>query len=80
MIRRRQGSLLQAGVLLHWDTTILAQLLGQTVEEQALLYTGLRKRAIGIDALAGRVIEASEVITVFEHVITSMQDTSLKCV
>src|SRR5438477_1163385 len=35
MIRRRVGSLLQAGVLLHWQTETLAQLLGHTPEEQA---------------------------------------------
>jgi lipoate-protein ligase A len=71
MIRRRTGSLLQAGVLLHWDTTTLAQLLGHTDEEQALLNEGLRTRAIGLDVLAGRTVQASEVITAFEHVITS---------
>src|SRR5205823_9007515 len=37
MIRRRVGSLLQAGVLLHWETEMLAQLLGHSEEEQALL-------------------------------------------
>lgn len=71
MIRRRTGSLLQAGVLLHWETTTLAQLLGHTPEEQQLLREGLRERAIGIDALAGHVIEAKEVVAAFEHVIRS---------
>src|SRR5437763_4990571 len=40
MIRRRVGSLLQAGVLLQWDTEMLAQLLGHTQEEQAVLREG----------------------------------------
>src|SRR5438132_3162632 len=57
MVRRRVGSLLQAGVLLHWQTETLAQLLGHTPEEQALLREGLYQRAVGIDTLAGRVIK-----------------------
>jgi hypothetical protein len=72
MIRRRAGSLLQAGVLLHWETDTLAQLLGHTPEEQTLLREGLRERAIGLDAVAGRVITANEVITTFESVIADM--------
>jgi len=71
MIRRRTASLLQAGVLLHWDTTTLAQLLGHTEQEQALLNEGLRARATGLDILAGRTVQASEVIAAFEHVITA---------
>lgn len=73
MIRRRVGSLLQAGVLLHWQTETLAQLLGHTPEEQALLREGLYQRAVGLDTLAGRVIGAQEVITAFEQVIFAME-------
>ena len=69
MIRRRVGSLLQAGVLLHWETETLANLLGHTPEEQAILREGLYERAVGIDTLAGRVITAEELITAFEKVI-----------
>ena len=69
MIRRRAGSLLQAGVLLHWETETLAKLLGHTPEEQALLRTGLLERAVGIDTLAGRVITAEELIITFEKVM-----------
>ena len=69
MIRRRTGTLLQAGVLLHWDTEPLAYLLGHTDEEQHLLRTGLRERAIGLDSLAGRVVTAEEIREVFEHVL-----------
>lgn len=69
MIRRRAGSLLQAGVLLHWDPAELAQLLGQTAEEQACLRAGLLARAVGLDVLAGRIIGADEVIAAFEGVI-----------
>ncbi|GHO91584.1 hypothetical protein KSF_016320 [Reticulibacter mediterranei] len=72
MIRRRAGSLLQAGVLLHWDTEQLAQLLGHTVEEQELLRTGLYERAIGLDTLAGRSVGINEVIAAFEHTIVSL--------
>jgi lipoate-protein ligase A len=71
MIRRRVGTLLQAGVVLHWDTTLLAYLLGHTEEEQSLLYHGLQERAVGLDALAGRVISATEVIDAFEQIIIS---------
>lgn len=73
MIRRRQGSLLQAGVLLHWETETLAQLLGHSPEEQKILRQGLLERAIGIDTLAGRVITAQEVISAFEQVIFALQ-------
>ena len=69
MIRRRHGSLLQAGVLLHWETETLAQLLGHTADEQALLREGLDERAMGLDTLAGHVIDAGEVIKAFEAVI-----------
>ncbi|HLX40037.1 MAG TPA: hypothetical protein VKR42_05865 [Ktedonobacteraceae bacterium] len=69
MMRRRAGSLLQAGVLLHWETETLAKLLGHTSEEQTLLREGLQERAVGIDTLAGRVITAEELITTFEGVM-----------
>ena len=72
MIRRRKASLLQAGVLLHWETDTLAQLLGHTPQEQAVLREGLLERAIGIDSLAGRVIKPQEVIGAFEEVISSL--------
>jgi lipoate-protein ligase A len=69
MVRRRTGSLLQAGVLLRWETETLAQLLGHTSQEQAILREGLRERAIGLDSLAGRAVSAQEVIAAFEKVI-----------
>jgi lipoate-protein ligase A len=72
MIRRRVGSLLQAGVLLHWETDTLAQLLGHTQEEQAALREGLLERAVGLDVLAGRVVGAEEVIAAFERVVGVM--------
>ncbi len=71
MLRRRVGSLLQAGIVLHWDTSVLAQLLGHTTEEQQLLQTGLLERAIGLDTIAGRSVDAGEVIAAFEQVITT---------
>jgi lipoate---protein ligase len=66
MIRRRSGTLLQAGVILHWETTQLAQLLGHTDEEQELLATGLLERAVGLDTLLSRVITYEKVINAFE--------------
>ena len=72
MIRRRVGTLLQAGVLLQWQTETLAQLLGHTPQEQALLREGLYERAVGLDTLAGRVIGVEEVIAAFEQVIIAM--------
>lgn len=71
MIRRRAGSLLQAGVLLHWETDTLAELLGHTAEEQELLRTGLYERAVAVDELAGHRISAKEIITVFERIVTT---------
>jgi lipoate---protein ligase len=67
MIRRRAGTLLQAGLLLHWDTGRLALLLGHTPAEQAVLREGLRARAAGLDELAGRAISPEEAIGVFER-------------
>lgn len=71
MLRRRVGSLLQAGVVLHWETETLAQLLGHTVEEQQLLRTGLLERAIGLDVIAGHHVAANEVIDAFERTLVS---------
>lgn len=75
MIRRRGGSLLQAGILLHWETEELAQLLGRTSEEQALLREGLHERAVGIDTLAGHVVTAEEVISAFEQTFFSIESS-----
>lgn len=72
MIRRRTGSLLQAGVLLQWDTTTLARLLGQSEEEQVLLREGLQERAVGLDTLAGRSIGIEALIRAFESVVVTM--------
>jgi lipoate-protein ligase A len=72
MIRRRTGTLLQAGVLLQWDTTTLARLLGHTAEEQALLREGLQERAVGLDTLAGRSIGIEETLRAFESVVATM--------
>lgn len=69
MIRRRAGTLLQAGVLLHWESEKLARLLGHTPEEQTILREGLLERAIGLDALAGRAVPAEELIAAFERVL-----------
>jgi len=71
MVRRRAGTLLQAGIVLHWDTTLLAYLLGHTEEEQTLLRTGVQERAVGLDTLAGRVISSAEIINAFEQILVS---------
>ncbi|GAC1614213.1 MAG: hypothetical protein NVS4B9_02170 [Ktedonobacteraceae bacterium] len=71
MIRRRAGTLLQAGVLLQWETSMLAHLLGHTVVEQRLLQQGLLERAVGLDSLLGRVIDSGEVIDAFESVVAT---------
>ncbi len=69
MIRRRSGTLLQAGVLLRWDTELLAYLLGHTQAEQQLLREGLKERAVGVESLAGRVVTAHEIMEAFEYVL-----------
>jgi lipoate-protein ligase A len=71
MIRRRNGTLLQAGVVLHWESDLLASLLGQNEEEQALLQTGLLERVVGLDSLVGRVITSDEAISAFEQALFS---------
>lgn len=73
MIRRRVGSLVQAGLLLHWESEPLVKLLGHTSEEQAILREGLRERAVGLDTLAGRAVTAEEVIAAFEEALFSME-------
>lgn len=65
MIRRRTGTLLQAGVVLRSKNKILADLLGQTAEEQALLRAELPVRTVGLDELAGRTITTPEVMQAF---------------
>ena len=72
MIRRHAGSLLQAGLLLSWESEPLVELLGHTAEEQAILREGLFERAVGLDTLAGRIVRAEEVVTAFEEVLFSM--------
>jgi lipoate---protein ligase len=74
MIRRRAGTLLQAGMLLHWDTEKLAALLGHTSQEQTILREGLHERAVGLDTLAGKVIPAETLIATFERVLATRPD------
>jgi len=74
MIRRRTGTLLQAGVLLHWETETLSALLGHTPQEQVILREGLRERAIGLDTLTGKAIPAEMIIEAFERVLPLMND------
>jgi lipoate-protein ligase A len=69
MRRRRIGTLLQAGLLLHWETITLAQLLGHNPAEQTLLRTALPERAIGLNTLLTHTITPNEIITAFENVL-----------
>jgi lipoate-protein ligase A len=71
MIRRRNGTLLQAGVLLSWDTEKLSRMLGHTPDEQAILREGLKERAVGLDILLGHSISAETLIEAFESVLPS---------
>jgi lipoate---protein ligase len=71
MVRRRVGTLLQAGLVLDWDTTLLAYLLGHTQEEQTRLRIGLQERAVGLYTLTGHTISSVEIITAFEQVLGS---------
>ena len=75
MIRRRVGTLLQAGILLHWDTETLAAILSHTSQEQTILREGLRERAVGLDILARSVIPAETLIATFERVLASRRDS-----
>jgi lipoate---protein ligase len=66
MIRRRNGSLLQAGILLSWQSERLAHLLGHTAAEQNVLRRELPGRAVGLDELAQHPISVQQIIQVFE--------------
>jgi len=72
MIRRRMGSLLQAGLLLTLDIEPLVELLGHTPEEQTILREGLPERAVGLDTLTGRIVPTMEVISAFEEALSMM--------
>jgi lipoate---protein ligase len=72
MIRRRTGSLLQAGLLLKWDIEPLVELLGHTPEEQRILRERLPERAVGLDTLSGRTISAMEVISAFDEALSTL--------
>jgi lipoate-protein ligase A len=72
MVRRRTGSLLQAGLLLKWDIEPLVELLGHTPEEQTILREGLPERAVGLDTLAGRTLSVMEVIFAFEEALSTV--------
>ena len=72
MIRRKVGSVLQAGVLLQWETATLAKLLGRSLDEQAWLEEGLQERAIGLSRLVDHTLNVTEVIAAFEQVVLSM--------
>ena len=69
MLRRRHGSLLQAGILLSWQSETLATVLGHTPDEQRLLREQLPARAVGLDELAVRAISTQEIIQAFETVL-----------
>lgn len=73
MIRRRNGTLIQAGVVLHWESEMLASLLGHTDEERALLRLELPKRAVGLDELARRTVTPQEVIQAFEEALYAIE-------
>lgn len=73
MIRRRHGSLLQAGVLLQWDSELLARLLGHTEAEQECLRNGLLERAVGLDSLTDQPVNIQEVIAAFEQAVTRQE-------
>ena len=77
MIRRRAGTLLQAGIVLHWNTETLAALLSHTPEEQMILREGLRERAIGLNELAGRAIPVGTIIETFERVLATTNKARL---
>lgn len=74
MIRRRNGSLLQAGILLHWSGELLARLLGQTPAEQDLLRRVLPERAVGLDELTQRPFTIQEIMQAFEMSLPAMDD------
>lgn len=75
MIRKRTGSLLQAGVLLHWEYEALARLLGHTPEEQDLFLRELPARAIGLDTLVQRLVTPQEVVQAFEAALFTRLST-----
>ncbi|GHO52208.1 lipoate--protein ligase family protein [Ktedonobacter robiniae] len=78
MVRRRQGSLLQAGVVLDWESDLLAHVLGQTAQEQELLRSGLPERAIGLNRLSATPPGINAIIHAFEEVVAMFTHVSIE--
>ena len=70
-VRRRPGTLYQAGVYLHLDSKALGELLDLNNNRRKTLGTRLHNAALGLDQAAGREATAAEVIAAVEATLTT---------
>jgi len=66
-VKRRSGSLLQAGIPLHWPAEELARSLTLSAAEREHLAAELRQRAAGLDELLDRQPALEEIVEAFEE-------------
>lgn len=66
-VKRRSGSLLQAGIHLHWLAAAFARSLDLTPPERAHLTAELRQRAVGLDELMAHRPALEEIVEAFEE-------------
>ncbi len=66
-VRRRNGSLLQAGIHLHWPAADFTERLALLDEQRESLTVALQQRAVGLDQLLGRRPSLEEISRVWEE-------------
>lgn len=76
-VRRRAGTLYQAGVYLRWQPERLVELLALAEDERAALAPRLHAATAGLDELAGCAIAAREVIAAVNGALTETLDVTL---
>lgn len=76
-IRRRSGTLLQAGIHLNWPAAEFAQVLALSSTERQSLASQLQTRATGLQEMLGLQPTVQEIITTFEKSLTDLLPVEL---
>jgi lipoate-protein ligase A len=66
-VKRRSGSLLQAGIHLNWPAADFGRSLALTPPEKEYLTAELQQRAVGLDELMHRCPALAEIVAAFEE-------------